>query len=67
MPSQTLRECPFCGAEAEVVEAPAIFEHPARFGVCCTVCECSTPWTDSRAEAVAAWNRRANKEEEGHA
>lgn len=61
MSDEPLKPCPFCGAEAEVVEAPAIFEHTARFGVCCTACECSTPWTDSRAAAVAAWNRRAKK------
>lgn len=63
MPSPELKPCPFCGAEADVVSAPSLYDGriPAKFAAFCLVCECATSWKPTPTEAIAAWNRRARK------
>lgn len=50
-----LRECPFCGGEAIVVETDV-----HTFKAVCTKCPCSVGrhWYSVKEEAVNAWNRR---------
>ena len=51
-----LEPCPFCGGKAKLCEGPK----PGWWGAMCDDCEV---WRDDRcateADAVAAWNRRA--------
>lgn len=50
-----LKPCPFCGGEANVDK------QEEDFLVECEPCQVSRlGWTDSRPEAIAAWNRRAD-------
>lgn len=61
--SEDLKPCPFCGGEAEV--------HPSSdwntrfsgktFFVWCDKCETRGDYYNSEAEAVAAWNARAER------
>ena len=61
-----LLPCPFCGATDEVMTTadfwagaiPAEAEVANQVG--CTVCDIWTPAYDTEAEAIAAWNRRAD-------
>ena len=46
-----LRECPFCGGEAELNGITKIW-------VRCTQCSVETPFYDFMDEAEDAWNRR---------
>ena len=52
-----LRECPFCGGEARVVETDV-----HTFKAVCTKCPCSVGrhCYSVKEEAVIAWNRRAD-------
>jgi len=54
-----LRPCPFCGGEGWIPEQ--ISTRPLYMGVkmICADCHCGTPLCSDRAEAIAAWNRRA--------
>ena len=66
-----LKSCPFCGSEAELSRThpnPA-FDWGGRYGttvweVYCSntdcPCEAGTGWKNTEAEAIEAWNRRAN-------
>lgn len=54
---QPLRECPFCGGEADIFEASE-----DSFCALCTDCGVETPYQTSTEEAIAAWNRRAQPE-----
>ena len=52
-----LKPCPFCGGEAEA------YVSPAKDGwnyVFCKKCQTSVDNYDTAAEAIEAWNRRAN-------
>lgn len=65
-----LLPCPFCGGEAEIVGGPEnwtpTFYDPDGGGdpiaVVCKTCACGLHFFDGYAEAIAAWNRRANTE-----
>ena len=64
MPSKKLRECPFCGCNPHVDSM--IFHDIGRiYYVSCESKRCTcNPCTNSRksrADAVAAWNRRMEK------
>jgi Lar family restriction alleviation protein len=53
---QKLRECPFCGGKAKIQGRGYLTED---YRVYCTSCGCSTKqWTQTKEEAIAAWNRR---------
>ena len=58
---EVLKTCPFCGGEAEVMNGCACYE-PDDYWIRCKKCEAETRIYDSEAEAIAAWNRRANDE-----
>jgi Lar family restriction alleviation protein len=51
-----LRECPFCGGEAEICSTSECDLH----GVYCPSCGAQTAWGgyEAQAEAIAAWNHR---------
>lgn len=49
----TILPCPFCEAEAKVYGAVSAF------AVNCTGCNAYGPSVESKADAIAAWNRRA--------
>ena len=63
-----LLPCPFCGGEAEIVGGPEnwtpTFYDPDGGGdpiaVVCKTCACGLHFFDGYAEAIAAWNRRAD-------
>lgn len=54
-----LLTCPFCGGEADIFEASE-----DSFCTLCTDCGVETPYQISAEEAIAAWNRRAQPENE---
>lgn len=56
--SEKLAACPFCGGKAEIVQSHNPY-------VICSVCHASTPMFSWKADAVAAWNRRAENAECG--
>ena len=64
--STTLLPCPFCGGHANVVEDAPMFPNQVWYGVGCSNPNC-TAYTGygmrlfvNRADAIAAWNRRAD-------
>lgn len=71
--SETLRLCPFCGARAHMTALQAEdytgengwASYDSRYGVECDEGCVHVASFDSRAEAIAAWNRRALSEEAG--
>ncbi len=66
-----IEKCPFCGGEAEIVGGPEnwtpTFYDPDSGGdpiaVVCKTCACGLHFFDGYAEAIAAWNRRAQPNE----
>lgn len=54
MKNEKLKSCPFCGGEAKIMQAHNPY-------VICTKCHVSTPMFSWKADAIAAWNRRAEK------
>lgn len=55
-----LKPCPFCGGEAEMLTAESM--HGGNlYGVMCNCCACHTDVFDNEAEAIAAWNTRAER------
>lgn len=53
--SEKLLPCPFCGGEAEIIPW---WQNRERYHVRCKTAECNYTH-DNRADAAAAWNRRA--------
>ena len=49
--------CPFCGGEAHTTETA---RYGRRYGVAC-LCGASMRFFDTEAEAIAAWNTRAER------
>lgn len=52
---EELKPCPFCGSEHVVCTKPTTWQ------VWCTDCKCIGPWKTERKDAIAAWNKRAQK------
>jgi Lar family restriction alleviation protein len=55
-----LKPCPFCGGEASEVEDQG---HSTAYNVGCFNGDCTiepNTWADTKAEAIAAWNTRAD-------
>lgn len=50
-----LKQCPFCGDEARLVEDG---EHSLAYKVFCLSCDAQYGWCASEKEAVDGWNRR---------
>ena len=63
--ADTLKPCPLCGSGARVYDdgAGCLDSVPAWIVVCDDEdgCGCETAFFDTRDEAVAAWNRRAER------
>ena len=56
-----LKQCPFCGHDAEVItndEEIGFSEDALMYLVCCTWCSGNSGWALTQEDAVAAWNRR---------
>jgi len=53
--SEELKPCPFCGWTKPVIE-----HIEGTYNVECPDCASAGPLEDSRAQAIAAWNRRAD-------
>ena len=52
-----LEPCPFCGGEAELYEADG---NEGPYMGCCRSCDASGTVLRDKAEAIAAWNTRAD-------
>ena len=60
MNGNELKPCPFCGEEAMIITAESM--HDGRlFGIMCSVCHSRGDVYDTEAEAVEAWNSRAER------
>ena len=58
-----LKPCPFCGGENAVVTIRINTKHAVRFHVRCRQCSCMLNRRFvCEAEAIEAWNRRADDE-----
>ena len=51
--------CPFCGGEAEMLTAESMYGGYL-FGIMCNDCRSRGDVYDTEAEAIAAWNSRAD-------
>ena len=54
-----LLPCPFCGGEAEMLTAESMYGGYL-FGIMCNDCRSRGDVYDTEAEAIAAWNSRAD-------
>ena len=54
-----LLSCPFCGGEAETLTAESMYGGYL-FGIMCNDCRSRGDVYDTEAEAIAAWNSRAD-------
>lgn len=76
MSDETLKPCPFCGGEAHVVSDYSSEHDETRWNLWHECCEhdgesagyghalfpwFETPWYKTEAEAIAAWNSRAER------
>lgn len=57
MSEEEIRECPFCGSNAELRDPHSAFSRLA--AVYCDSCEIRGPTATDKAQAIAAWNARA--------
>lgn len=60
--SETMKPCPFCGGDAEMEETTGggAVEYAPEYRAACRRWRCAEGvWTTVQAEAIAAWNRRA--------
>lgn len=59
--SEELLPCPFCGGEAEILEAIVefIYKEIGIYAIC-KKCRASTQYYKTKEEALTAWNRRAD-------
>lgn len=57
--TNTLALCPFCGGEAETLTAESMYGGYL-FGIMCNDCRSRGDVYDTEAEAIAAWNSRAD-------
>lgn len=55
-----LKPCPFCGGEAEILTAESM-HGGYLFGIMCNDCRSRGDVFDTEAEAIAAWNTRAER------
>lgn len=55
-----LLPCPFCGGEAEMLTAESM-NGGYLFGIMCNDCRSRGDVYDTEAEAIAAWNSRAER------
>ena len=64
-PEEAIRECPFCGNKPH---AEADHWHSTAWEISCDSCDINgisaRVWAESKAAAIAAWNRRAGGERE---
>ena len=58
--TNTLALCPFCGGEAEMLTAESM-HGGYLFGIMCNDCRSRGDVYDTEAEAIAAWNSRAER------
>ena len=56
---EELRKCPFCGGEVKI-----FFVGQIGYLTQCEKCKNMTPWKDTEAEAITAWNRRLSDEKD---
>lgn len=57
-----LKPCPFCGGEASPLIKPFIGADGSGLVIECDRCWCSTGYYETEAEAIEAWNTRADPE-----
>jgi Lar family restriction alleviation protein len=57
-----LKNCPFCGGEADIEEIPRspFANEPYAWGVGCKACNIGW-YEEAKEEAIAAWNRRPDR------
>lgn len=55
-----LKPCPFCGGKAEMLTAESM-NGGYLFGIMCNDCRSRGDVYDTEAEAIAAWNSRAER------
>lgn len=56
-----LKPCPFCGGEAEMCHVSQLWEPKESYWAKCTKCHMSGNHFNTEAEAIAAWNTRAER------
>lgn len=61
MTSETLKSCPFCGGEAETCHVTQLWEPRNSYWVKCKNCRINGVHHTTEAEAIAAWNARAER------
>ena len=60
-----LKSCPFCGGEP-CIQRHEFIGYADTFGVVCLDCCCETrQFFETKEEAIEAWNRRAERSEDG--
>lgn len=57
MKNKELRECPFCGGEAELLDYPEV----EAYCVACLECGVETLFYSSKEKVIKDWNTRTNK------
>lgn len=55
-----LKPCPFCGGEAIILKADQYHQFPNTHYISCRDCTAGIGPLDTEAEAIEAWNRRAD-------